>query len=166
MGRVRKKQRATQLVDQMDQGDADLHEPSPHAPEATVARDPRRHLILLSRGDVYLTHLAPVRGGQVLRRVLLAPGAMTARVAAPAGANPEAPPDEGAFFAEDPFDLFAVFLRGLGQALPEAAGSLGHGGRIRLCWHTDQYITVPETRSLPGSGNSGGLRGPSPPTPQ
>jgi hypothetical protein len=56
---------------------------------------------------------------------------MTARIAAPAGAGPEAAPDEGSLLVQEAFDLIVVLLRGLEEALAEAARSLGHGSSIR-----------------------------------
>lgn len=96
-----------------------------------------------------MAHLAPVGGGQVLRGVLLASGAMTARVTAPAGADTKAAPDEGALLVEEPFDLLAVSFGGLEQALPEAAAFLRHATRIRLCWHTYQYKKCASPEPLP-----------------
>jgi hypothetical protein len=63
---------------------------------------------------------------------------VTARIAAPARASPEAAPDEGALLVEQALDLLVVLFGGLEEALAEATGSLGHGASIRHCWHINQ----------------------------
>jgi hypothetical protein len=77
---------------------------------------------------------------------------MTARIAAPAGAGPEATPDEGSLLVEQALDLLVVLFGGLEEALAEAADSLGHWVSIRLCWHNVNTVCMPAIRFLPNLG--------------